>query len=287
MKLSTNLCLLCLFVFLIFTSTNAGGLDNTSFYQDYYVTWGSDHLLLLNQETEIQLSLDQNSGAGFESKLHYGSGSFHMRIKLPDKNSIGVVTAFYLYSRSTDRDELDFEFLGSNGPPYTLQTNVYVNGQGGREQRTQLWFDPTNDFHSYKILWNQHQTVFYVDDIPIRVFKNNTKIGLSYPSQPMQVEGSLWNGEGWASDGRKTDWSQAPFKAYFQRFNVDGCVLQTFNTTQCYSSTFWWNSEKLQTLDEQEQRDYERVTKQYMSYDYCSDRSRYPQTPPECQSNQY
>jgi hypothetical protein len=50
-------------VFLIFTSTNAGGLDNTSFYQDYYVTWGSDHLLLLNQETEIQLSLDQNSGS--------------------------------------------------------------------------------------------------------------------------------------------------------------------------------------------------------------------------------
>jgi xyloglucan:xyloglucosyl transferase len=128
---------------------------------------------------------------------------------------------------------------------------------------------------------------FYVDDMPIRVFKNNTKIGVGYPSQPMQVEGSLWNGEGWASDGRKTDWSQAPFKAYFQKFNVDGCVLQTFDTMQCNSSTFWWNSEKLQTLDEQEQRDYERVRKQYMSYDYCSDRSRYPQTPPECQSNQY
>jgi hypothetical protein len=37
-----------------------------------------------------------HEGAGFESKLHYGSGSFHMRIKLPDKNSIGVVTAFYV-----------------------------------------------------------------------------------------------------------------------------------------------------------------------------------------------
>jgi len=35
-------------------------------------------------------------GAGFESKVHYGSGFFHTMIKLPDKNSIGVVTAFYV-----------------------------------------------------------------------------------------------------------------------------------------------------------------------------------------------
>jgi xyloglucan:xyloglucosyl transferase len=126
-----------------------------------------------------------------------------------------------------------------------------------------------------------------VDDIPIRVFKNNTKIGVSYLSQPMQVEGSLWNGEGWASNGRKIDWSQAPFKADFQRFNVDGCVLQTLDTMQCYSSNFWWNSEKYQTLDVNEQREYENARNKYMNYDYCSDRTRYPQTPPECQSNQY
>lgn len=57
-------------------------------------------------------------------------------------------------------DELDFEFLGSNGPPYTLQTNVFVNGQGGREQKIKLWFNPTKHFHSYKILWNQFRVVY-------------------------------------------------------------------------------------------------------------------------------
>lgn len=57
-------------------------------------------------------------------------------------------------------DELDFEFLGNRpGKNIVLQTNVFANGRGNREQRTLLWFDPTADFHYYKFLWNQHQIV--------------------------------------------------------------------------------------------------------------------------------
>lgn len=38
------------------------------------------------------------TGSGFESKSHYGSGFFQMRIKLPPRDSAGVVTAFYVRS---------------------------------------------------------------------------------------------------------------------------------------------------------------------------------------------
>lgn len=62
MNLSENFSLLCLFAFLAFTSAHASGSNNVSFYRNYFVTWGHDHVLLGNQETEIQLSLDQNSG---------------------------------------------------------------------------------------------------------------------------------------------------------------------------------------------------------------------------------
>lgn len=57
-----------------------------------------------------------------------------------------------------ERDELDIEFLGNrSGEPYLIQTNVYKNGTGGREMRHMLWFDPTEEFHSYSILWNNEQ----------------------------------------------------------------------------------------------------------------------------------
>ncbi|KAJ9565061.1 hypothetical protein OSB04_001027 [Centaurea solstitialis] len=120
-------------------------LRNASFNENYSVNWGNQHVLFFNQGREVQLSLDRSSGfflAGFKSKAYFASGYFQMRIKLPGKDSAGV-----LYTDVTVHDELDFEFLGNRpGKPISLQTNVFSNGVGGREQKTNLWFDPTARF---------------------------------------------------------------------------------------------------------------------------------------------
>ncbi|XP_057781040.1 xyloglucan endotransglucosylase/hydrolase protein 3-like isoform X1 [Salvia miltiorrhiza] len=284
----------CKFTFLallyVFGSTVDAAFRDVPFDDIYDVVWGGDHVMFLNERRDAQLWMDPNSGAGFGSKLNYGSGFFHMRIKLPNKDSAGVVTAFYLTSNSSKHDEIDFEFLGNReGKPITLQTNVFAEGMGDREQRTLLWFDPTADFHTYKLLWNLHQIVFYVDNIPIRVFRNKQDIGVPYPNQPMRIQVSLWNGEDWATDGGKTkiDWSHAPFVAHFQGFGFGACPVpkNTIDVEGCYDSKYWWNGSKYWKLSGKEQRLFEEVRDKYMNYDYCNDTNRHATTPPECEFN--
>ncbi|KAK6937635.1 Xyloglucan endo-transglycosylase, C-terminal [Dillenia turbinata] len=220
---------------------------------------------------------DVTFGAGFASKQFYSSGFFHMKIKLPNKDTSGVL----ITGSNEIHEELDFEFLGNQeGHPIVLQTNVFANGVGGREHKLHLWFDPSEDFHTYEILWNPYQIVFFVDQIPIRVFKNKRSMGVSYPTRPMRIEATLWNGEDWATDGgkRKINWSSAPFKAYYQGFNIDGC---SSTATDCQSPKYWWNAQKYWQLDANQQKAYEN-TKKYVVYDYCTDRKRYPNPPPEC-----
>jgi xyloglucan:xyloglucosyl transferase len=48
------------------------------------------------------------------------------------------VCLWQLKSYTNNHDELDFEFLGGKGQNYLLQTNVFTNGQGDREQRISL-----------------------------------------------------------------------------------------------------------------------------------------------------
>ncbi|KAJ9565059.1 hypothetical protein OSB04_001025 [Centaurea solstitialis] len=301
---------LLIFFQMFFMSSNAS--KNASFDENYSANWGDHHISFFNHEREVHLLLDPSSGAGFKSKEFFASGYFQMRIKLPGNDSAGVVTAFYvptnalnifvnnaffflwesllkklqLYTNATVHDELDFEFLGNRpGKPITLQTNVFSNGVGGREQKTNLWFDPTADFHYYKMLWNQHQIVFFVNDVPIRVFKNNTNKGVRYPIGPMQVMVSLWDGSDWATDGgtAKANYSNGPIQAHFQDFDIDGCPsTPTGPNKDCYSSNYWWNNEEYRQLNPDKLKVYDTMKKKHTTYDYCTDTGRYPTPPPEC-----
>lgn len=102
----------------------------------------------------------------------------------------------------------------------------------------------------------------------------------------MQIQASLWDGDSWATDGgkTKTDWSYAPFKAYFQDFDVSGCqIIPTSNNTQnCSSDKYWWNKQRFWQLDPARHRQYEEHKHKYITYDYCTDRNRYPEPPLEC-----
>ncbi|CAL9103118.1 unnamed protein product [Musa acuminata var. zebrina] len=272
--------------FLLVACSLAAIASAGNFYQEFDVTWGDDRAKNLDNGQLLTLSLDKASGSGFQSKNQYLFGKIDMQIKLVPGNSAGTVTAYYLSSQGPTHDEIDFEFLGNlSGDPYTLHTNVFTQGKGNREMQFKLWFDPTEDFHTYSILWNPRHVIFMVDGTPIRDFKNLESRGIAFPnSQPMRIYSSLWNADDWATRGGlvKTDWSKAPFTASYRNFKADTCVPSSA-TSECASNSVpsnggWWNQE----LDSMGQQRMKWVQKNYMIYNYCSDLKRFPQgLPPE------
>ncbi|XP_057962399.1 xyloglucan endotransglucosylase/hydrolase protein 2-like [Malania oleifera] len=206
-------------------------------------------------------------GARFTSKNMYGSGFFSLKLKIV-KTDNGIVMAIYLISgikSDTDpgnHDELDFEFLGGWNP-YILQTNVFLDDVGGREQRIPLWF--------------------FVDGIPVRLIKRSG--GLRYPSKPMYVKGSVWQGNWALPKGTTTDWRKAPFKVQYQLFDIAGCTVPAngnINSCQAKSKRNWWNQDGFGQLTPRQQLLYNNVTK-HLCYNYCVDPQRYNgRVPPEC-----
>ncbi|XP_057819039.2 xyloglucan endotransglucosylase/hydrolase protein 24-like [Cryptomeria japonica] len=258
---------------------------SANFYTDIDMAYGTDHTQILENGQTLKLSLDQISGCRFQSKNEYLFGQINMKIRLVPGNSAGTVTAYYLSSDGSQHDEMDFEFLGNlSGDPYIVQTNVFSQCQGNREQRIYLWFDPIADFHTYSVLWNPQQILFSVDGIAVRVFKNNKDLGVAYPeSQAMRIYGSLWDGDSWATRGGlvKIDWSKAPFVTYFRNLSMDGC-LSTFPSAKDCATKSWWSEE----LSSTQKKQLTWVHKKYMVYDYCSDTVKFPNGPPaECTSN--
>nr|BAE06064.1 xyloglucan endotransglucosylase/hydrolase [Sagittaria pygmaea] len=248
----------------------------TSFIGNVDITWGDGRGLILENGNLLQLSLDHSSGSGFQSHQEFLFGRIDMQIKVVPGNSAGTVTAYYLSSQGTTHDEIDFEFLGNvSGEPYTLHTNLYSQGKGNREQQFRLWFDPRTDFHTYSILWNPSNIIWYVDNTPIRVFPNLESKGVPYPkSQPMRLYSSLWDAEDWATQGGrvKTDWSQAPFTSKYRGYNADICTVSG-GRSMCPATNGPWLK---QTLDPASLQKLRNVQQNNMIYDYCKDSRRFP-----------
>ncbi|GAB4851866.1 Xyloglucan endotransglucosylase protein 1 [Ancistrocladus abbreviatus] len=264
-----------------------------NFYQEFEPTFGGNRVKMHGPGQLLSLTLDRISGSGFQSKQEYLFGRIDMQLKLVPGNSAGTVTAYYLSSQGPTHDEIDFEFLGNvSGQPYTLHTNVYTQGKGNREQQFRLWFDPTNNFHTYSVVWYPRLIIFLADNTPIRVFRNHEAIGVPFPkNQPMRIYSSLWNADDWATQGGliKTDWTKAPFTAFYRNFNAYACIWNGRSSscpaasTRSFTNAAWhWQTQNID-LDAISRRRLRWVQRYYMIYNYCTDFKRFPQgIPPEC-----
>ncbi|XP_009352690.2 probable xyloglucan endotransglucosylase/hydrolase protein 26 [Pyrus x bretschneideri] len=258
-----------------------------------YLTWGTQHATI--QGENLKLVLDQTSGSAAMSKRGFLFGSIEMLIKLVPGNSAGIVTAYYLSSTGPKHDEIDFEFLGNvSGQPYIVHTNIYTQGNGTKEQQFYLWFDPTADFHNYTIHWNPTEIVWYVDSLPIRVFRNYENQGIAYPNkQGMRVYSSLWNADNWATRGglEKINWTGAPFTAGFKNFRARACKWDgaaSISACAATSRANWWTSPIYSQLNSSKLGQLQWVRHNHMIYDYCKDTKRFNgKMPSECSKQQF
>ncbi|KAJ0669338.1 putative xyloglucan:xyloglucosyl transferase [Helianthus annuus] len=280
-------------VFVLVHGFPRNDLPILSFDEGYSKLFGDDNLMVFKDGKSVQLSLDERTGSGFVSQDLYLHGFFSASIKLPADYTAGVVVAFYMSNGDIfekNHDEIDFEFLGNiRGKEWRIQTNIYGNGSTvvGREERYGLWFDPTDDFHRYSILWTHTRIIFYVDDVAIREIKRTESMGGDFPSKPMTLYATIWDASEWATNGGKykVNYKYAPYIAEFSNFILHGCAVDPIELTSFKCET----TPNLNTfptgITPSQRAKMESFRKKHMQYSYCYDKIRYKTPPSECAFN--
>lgn len=138
----------------------------------------------------------------------------------------GIVSSVMMLS--DDLDEIDNEFLGSDGT--NVQTNYFGKGVGNTTWMTKETIDggAFDDFHNYTVHWTNTSLEWWIDGTLKRTLTpaeaNNT---YSYPQTPMRVYVGPWaggdpdNAQGtieWA--GGETDYTQGPFTMSVKSISV-------------------------------------------------------------------
>jgi len=127
---------------------------------------------------------------------------------------------------------------------------------------------------------------FFVDEVPVRVHKNNGEANNFFPNEkPMYLFSSIWNADDWATRGglEKTDWKKAPFVSSYKDFSVEACQWED-PYPECVSTTTknWWDQYDAWHLSDQQKMDFAWVERNLVIYDYCKDTERFPTVPVEC-----
>lgn len=134
---------------------------------------------------------------------------------------------------------------------------------------------------------------FFVDDTAIRVFKNAVDLGVPYLDyQEMYSFSSMWDGSSWATNGGKDkiDWTLQPFWASYTDFDVEACAVVGSSSAAkhtCYRDLYTkpYGNAANQTLTAKQWDDLKWIQTTWLTYDYCTDTTRWTTPPAECAIN--
>lgn len=116
-----------------------------------------------------------------------------------------------------------------------------------------------------------------MDETPIREVVRSEAMGLQFPSKPMSLYATIWDGSSWATSGGryKVDYKYAPYVAEFDDLLLRGCASSSSSTGAC-------ELPEEDYMDSGERSAMERFRARHLTYGYCYDRARYPAPLSEC-----
>ena len=162
-------------VLLVLISTGTAKAEGTSFRDDFVVFDSSrwiksvhvlgltdfdpENVVVNSERLGLKIPALTTNGAEIESMEYYGYGTYKARIKTA--NAPSSITGFYLYRSPDFYAEIDIEIY--NDGTGTVDFVTYANGQKTHIKTKLLTFNPSADFHTYRIDYNPGVVQFYVD----------------------------------------------------------------------------------------------------------------------------
>lgn len=137
------------------------------------------------------------------------------------------------------------------------------------------------------LMYNNFPCRFYVDNVPIREVKRTASMGGDFPSKPMSLYATIWDGSDWATNGGKyrVNYKYAPYVTEFSNFILHGCAVDPIEQTssKCDATE---SSKSVPTGISPSQRiKMDNFRRKHMTYSYCYDQIRYKVPPSECVIN--
>ncbi|OEL29800.1 putative xyloglucan endotransglucosylase/hydrolase protein 28 [Dichanthelium oligosanthes] len=131
-------------------------------------------------------------------------------------------------------------------------------------------------YRSGRLLLSSHRMSlsfcrFYIDETPIRVVVMRIEsMGAQFPSKPMSLYTTIWDGSSWATSGGryKVDYKYAPFVAELTDLTLHGC---TCINTLTYTSACSPGTDSGHTAVAMSGRQWLAMERLFMTYGYCYD----------------
>ncbi|KAF1801214.1 concanavalin A-like lectin/glucanase domain-containing protein [Mucor lusitanicus] len=162
----------------------------------------------LTHEGGITLSVKQNGDGKYTSaaigtkRNDFLYGTYRARMKT--SNVPGTVAAFFFYRNDTS--EIDIESLSRFHDPYktyfAIQPQIYDKGAASplTNEKHDLQFNPTEDYHEYRFDWLPNSVKFYIDGTFVREMTTNI------PDSPGRILLNHWtDGNPYFSGGPPTE----------------------------------------------------------------------------------